>query len=1035
VKKKTMTKRQLHLEADKLQTKQDATEQPLPDDGQALKTHIAGHRQAEEDLYQERERLRVTLGSISDAVLASDNAGRITFLNPVAATLTGWQLEDAMGQPIQNVFQIINEKTRAPAEDVVARVLSEKRVIGLANDTMLVARDGREVPIEDSAAPIKDSAGNLIGVVLIFHDVTEKRRAKTELRKSYERADWLARFPEQNPQPVIRVSADGTVLYCNPASLRHRGWICEVGQCLQNELLPLVGRAMAEGKEVQHDIELGERSYLVWVVPFPEERYATIYSRDITERKRAENALRESEQRYRSYIEVTGQLGWFTNADGDVVEDSSSWRKFTGQSEEEVKGWGWSKALHPDDIEHTVQVWKNAIASRKRYETEYRILRYDGVYQHFLARGVPVFKEDGNILEWVGTCVDITERKQIEDALQQSEETSRQRMLEIEALYRSAPVGLCELDRELRWVRINDRLAEINGIPAADCIGRRVRDLMPDLADVIEPGMRRVIETGEPCLDIEIQSQMPAQAGLTRSFLEQWLPVKDDQGNVISLNIVVEETTARKEAEEELRRSREDLDRAQAVGQIGSWRLDVGRNVLTWSDENHRIFGLPKGTPMSYETFLRIIHPDDRQFVDTQWKAALAGKPYDVEHRIVADGQVKWVREKSYLEFDDAGKLLGGFGITQDITAYKNMKSALQQAHTNLERKVVQRTAELQKALSEIKGLKELLEAENIYFRAEIKMKQRFEHIIGQSDAIRYALYRAEQVAPSNTTVLVLGETGTGKELIAAAIHDMSPRRDRSMITVNCAALPGNLIESELFGREKGAFTGADTRQVGRFEIANGSSICLDEIGELPLELQAKLLRVIQHNEFERLGSSQTIKVDVRILATTNRDLEEEIRKGRFRQDLYYRLNVFPITVPPLRQRKDDIPMLVESFVERYSRKSGKKITSIQKETMKALQDYPWPGNVRELESIIERAMILCPGPVLNLADKLDFSSPQLSSAVKTLEESERNQILKILSETRWRIEGKDGAAAILGLHPSTLRSRLHKLGIVRPKG
>jgi transcriptional regulator with GAF, ATPase, and Fis domain len=314
-------------------------------------------------------------------------------------------------------------------------------------------------------------------------------------------------------------------------------------------------------------------------------------------------------------------------------------------------------------------------------------------------------------------------------------------------------------------------------------------------------------------------------------------------------------------------------------------------------------------------------------------------------------------------------------------------------------------------------------------------MKQRFEHIIGQSDAIRYALYRAEQVAPSNTTVLVLGETGTGKELIAAAIHDMSPRRDRSMITVNCAALPGNLIESELFGREKGAFTGADTRQVGRFEIANGSSICLDEIGELPLELQAKLLRVIQHNEFERLGSSQTIKVDVRILATTNRDLEEEIRKGRFRQDLYYRLNVFPITVPPLRQRKDDIPMLVESFVERYSRKSGKKITSIQKETMKALQDYPWPGNVRELESIIERAMILCPGPVLNLADKLDFSSPQLSSAVKTLEESERNQILKILSETRWRIEGKDGAAAILGLHPSTLRSRLHKLGIVRPKG
>jgi transcriptional regulator with GAF, ATPase, and Fis domain len=254
------------------------------------------------------------------------------------------------------------------------------------------------------------------------------------------------------------------------------------------------------------------------------------------------------------------------------------------------------------------------------------------------------------------------------------------------------------------------------------------------------------------------------------------------------------------------------------------------------------------------------------------------------------------------------------------------------------------------------------------------------------------------------------------------------------LITVNCAALPGNLIESELFGREKGAFTGADTRQVGRFEVAHGSTLCLDEIGELPLELQAKLLRVIQYNEFERLGSSQTIKVDVRIIATTNRDLAEEVRKGRFRQDLYYRLNVFPVTVPPLRQRKDDIPLLVQSFVERYSRKLGKQITTIQKETMKALQDYPWPGNVRELESIIERAVILCPGPVLQLADKLEISSPLLSSTVRTLEETERNQILQILSETRWRIEGEDGAAAILGLHPSTLRARMHKLGIVRPQ-
>jgi transcriptional regulator with GAF, ATPase, and Fis domain len=366
----------------------------------------------------------------------------------------------------------------------------------------------------------------------------------------------------------------------------------------------------------------------------------------------------------------------------------------------------------------------------------------------------------------------------------------------------------------------------------------------------------------------------------------------------------------------------------------------------------------------------------------------------------------------------------------RDTTERKLIAEALKKSHNELERQDV----ELRTALSEIKTLKDQLETENIYFRQEIKMRHKFAQILGQSDGLKYVLYRAEQVAPMNTTVIILGETGTGKDLIAAAIHDMSPRKDRPLITVNCAALPGNLIESELFGREKGAFTGADTRQVGRFEIANGSTLCLDEIGELPLELQAKLLRAIQHNEFERLGSSHTIKVDVRIVVTTNRNLEEEVCKGRFRQDLYYRLNVFPITVPPLRQRTEDIPLLVEAFIERYARKLGKQITSIQKETMKALQDYLWPGNVRELENVIERAMILCPGPVFQLVDKLEISSPPLSSTVRTLEETERNQILKTLSETRWRIEGKDGAAAILGLHPSTLRARMHKLGILRPE-
>lgn len=389
----------------------------------------------------------------------------------------------------------------------------------------------------------------------------------------------------------------------------------------------------------------------------------------------------------------------------------------------------------------------------------------------------------------------------------------------------------------------------------------------------------------------------------------------------------------------------------------------------------------------------------------------------------------------------------------RDVTSRELRLPASTQAHSAKERRMAERRSaprmlseqleqkieeqrqteeSLLKALAEIKTLQDRLMVENVYVHQVSEKKHQFNHIIGQSDGLKYVLYRTEQVASTDATVLILGETGTGKELIAAAIHHLSPRRDQPLITVNCAALPANLLESELFGREKGAFTGADTRQTGRFEVADDSTLCLDEIGELPLEMQAKLLRVIQHGQFERLGSSKTIKVNVRIVATTNRNLDEEIAAGRFRRDLYYRLNVFPITVPPLRQRKEDIPPMVNAFVKRFARKIGKQITMIPKDTMQALRDYQWPGNVRELESIIERAVIISPGPRLQLADNLDTSPPPVSCAGGTLKEMEHQFILKALAETGWRIEGKEGAARILGLHPSTLRARMHKLGIVR---
>jgi formate hydrogenlyase transcriptional activator len=341
----------------------------------------------------------------------------------------------------------------------------------------------------------------------------------------------------------------------------------------------------------------------------------------------------------------------------------------------------------------------------------------------------------------------------------------------------------------------------------------------------------------------------------------------------------------------------------------------------------------------------------------------------------------------------------------------------------------------LQIAYAEIKRLKDRFQAENIYLQQEAAQVHNFGEIIGQSSAISYVFFRVEQVAAMDATVLLLGETGTGKGVIARAIQIRSARKNRPMVTVNCSSLPANLIESELFGREKGAFTGADARQIGRFELADGGTIFLDEIGEMPIELQPKLLRVIQDGEFERLGSPRTIKTDVRIIAASNRNLEEEIRKGRFREDLFYRLNVFPITIPPLRQRKEDIPLLVNHFVTKFNKKIGKKIDTVSKETLKSLEEYHWPGNVRELESVIERAVIMSPGTELNVLDRFDtFRKPEEPAGRenKDLAELEHDHILQILQKTNWRIEGTNGAARILGLNASTLRARMRKYGISR---
>ena len=738
---------------------------------------------------------------------------------------------------------------------------------------------------------------------------------------------------------------------------------------------------------------------------------------DITDKKLAEDARRQSEERNRAILRAIPDLMFLLTRDGVFLDYHARDTKELYASPEEFTGKNVRDVLPPGLAEMVLERFRLVDESGDPQVVEYE-LRVEGDERWFDARIVGCGE---NILTVVR---DITERKRSETALHDAVAVSERNRAQLESVFQTVSDGVLVSDMAGNVLFINGAMARIHGYESADEMKVNLIEFAP-LYEIFYPDGRPIpyeewplsrVLRGESVTDWQLRVRRK-DTGREWFFSYSGEPVRDEGGAPVLALLVTHDITERKAAEEALRESEARFRNMADTAPVIIWMSGTDRLFTYFNRQCLDLTGRGMDELLG-NGWAELVHPDDfGGGFDAYARAFDAREPFTTEYRVRrADGTFRWLLDRGTPRFSAAGEFLGYIGSCIDITDRKESEAALQTL------------------LEEVSRLKNQLQEENIYLKEEIKLEQNFSEIVGRSDAVRYVLHKIEQVAPTDSTVLITGETGTGKELVARAIHGGSLRRDRPLLKVNCAALSPGLIESELFGHEKGAFTGAAGRKIGRFELADGATIFLDEIGELPTELQVKLLRVLQEGEFERLGGNRTLRVDVRIVAATNRNLWKEVQAGTFREDLWYRLNVFPITMPPLRQRAEDIPLLVRHFVKRFSKKMGKRITSVTPATLNALCNYLWPGNVRELANVIERAVINNSGPVLQITNFTEaFRAEAPSTPKKTLEELEREYILTVLDSTGWRVEGQSGAAGILGLHPSTLRTRMAKLKIQKP--
>jgi PAS domain S-box-containing protein len=984
----------------------------------AVADRTAEFMAANENLLRRKEQLDGLFELSPDAVILTDEDYHVLRVNQEFTRIFGYTPEEAAGQWLPDL--IVPTELRDES-------LKYRALLTAGNRVELEAVRQRKGGVRFDVSVVAKSISlgvDQIAFYLIYRDITERKKAERQLRRSDayltegQRLSHTGSFGWSIPSGELfwseetfqifeydRTTKPTVELFLQRVTPEDAGLVKQT-----------VERASQDGKDFEHEYRLlmpdGSVKCVHAVAHAMREKSGGVEFvgavSDVTPRKRAEEALRKSEERWRSVFENSAVGVALTDMDGRFLATNYVYQTMVGYTEVELRALHFQDITYEDDHEANWALITELVEGKRRqFQIEKRYRRKDGSLI-WVSNNVSLVPGTERVPRFImALSEDITQRKRAEGALQRSEAylADAQRLTHTG----SWAVQVPEMEN-VYWSREMYRIFDLDPAPTPPPYLEVARQrLHPEDAPYYTPAVEQAIRDRT---DFETDYRLLLPDGAAKYIHVVGHPVVNASGEVIELVGTAMDVTEQHEARAALQRAFEQIKAEQTELR---WMTDaIAAYIYVLSPDGKPLYanqtvldytGLTLEDLKKEDHRARIVHPEDvERFREERGEALARGVPFQNEQRgLGKDGKYRWFLVRYNPLRDDQGRIIRWYATGTNIDDRKRAE--------------------------------EMMRNENLALREQIDQALMFEEIVGSSPALQAVLSSIVKVAPTDSTVLITGETGTGKELIARAIHKHSQRSGHAFISVNCASIPSSLIASELFGHEKGAFTGAVQRRQGRFELAHSGTIFLDEVGDLPVETQVTLLRVLQERQFERVGGNRILTSDVRIIAATNRDLAAAIAAGTFRSDLFYRLNVFPIEVPPLRKRKEDIPMLVEYFVKRYAEKAGKQIRSIDRNTLELCQSYPWPGNIRELQNIVERSVILSSGDVFCI-ERAWLASPEparqeLPNALPdTLQNQEREIIEAALAECRGKVAGPEGAAAKLGIPRSTLDSKIKQLKI-----